>query len=162
MRVTIFFTLVNIAGNFFATYVAQAIGHRRAFQIMVVGALLSFCVGFAAPPTLTSIYIPRVSPAFFSLGLFGLFPMYIPPQFPTLVRTLGAGITYNTGRLIAGLGAFFGGAISAHAGGPHKAIFWTGFLYIAGIAVALFLPEIPGQRVDASEDAPPMALPAQA
>ena len=146
MRVTIAFTIVNILGNFCGTYLARAVGHRRAFMILIVGALFSFCVGFAMPPTLTTIYVTTSFAAFFSLGLFGLFPMYIPPQFPTLVRTLGAGITYNTGRLIAGVGAFFGGAISAYAGGPHKAIFWTGFLYLVGLVVALFLPEIPDEQ----------------
>lgn len=146
MRVTIAFCLINIAGNFAATYLARAVGHRRAFQVMIIGALLTFVLGYWAPPTLGTIYAAVGFAAFFSLGLFGLFPMYIPPQFPTLVRTLGAGITYNTGRLIAGLGAFFGGAISAYAGGPHKAIFWTGFLYIAGLAVALFIPELPDKE----------------
>src|SRR6185295_10776569 len=92
--------------------------------------------------------------SFFSLGLFGLFPMYIPPLFPTLVRTLGAGFTYNTGRLIAGVGSVLGATISANTGGPHKAIFWTGFLYIAGLAVALFIPEIHEAEKHHGEDVP--------
>jgi MFS family permease len=143
MRVTIAFTIINICGNFCGTYLASRIGHRRTFQIMLVGSLLSFTIGFYAKPSLATIYIINGFAAFFSLGLFGLFPMYIPPLFPTLVRTLGAGITYNTGRLISGIGVLFGGAVSAYAGGPHRAVFWSGFLYLAGIAIALFIPELP-------------------
>jgi hypothetical protein len=79
--------------------------------------------------------------AFFSLGLFGLFPLYIPPLYPTLVRTLGAGFTYNAGRLISGIGAYFGGLIAASSGGPHTAIWYTGFLFIPGILIALVIPQ---------------------
>jgi hypothetical protein len=53
------------------------------------------------------------------------------------------------GRLVAGVGTFFGGAIAAHAGGPHRAIFWTGFLYLLGLAVAMVIPEVPEERAAA-------------
>lgn len=141
MRVTITFTLINIAGNYFATYLARAVGYRRAFQLLMAASLLSFAIGFATPPTLDTIYLRAGFAAFFGLGLFGLFPLYIPPQFPTLVRTLGAGITYNTGRLVAGIGTFSAGAISAQAGGPHRAIFWIGLLFAAGVAVSFVIPD---------------------
>ena len=42
-------------------------------------------------------------------GLFGLFTMYLPPLFPTLLRTTGAGFCYNFGRIAAGLGTVFFG-----------------------------------------------------
>jgi MFS family permease len=141
MWVTISFTLVNIVGNFAATYLARAIGHRTAFQIMLMGSLISFLLFWFAPTPVTIYWTTGVA-AFFSLGLFGMFPLYIPPLFPTLLRTLGAGLTYNVGRLIAGIGVFFGGEIAAGAGGPHRAIFWFAFLYIPGIVAALFIPEI--------------------
>jgi len=92
--------------------------------------------------TLDSIYIVYGFSAFFSLGLFGLFPFYIPPLFPTLVRTLGAGFTYNIGRVFSSIGAFAGGWITVHAGGAGAAIWWTGFLYIPGVLIALFIPEV--------------------
>ena len=38
------------------------------------------------------LYIPLVG--FFS-GIFALFTMYLPPLFPTLLRTTGAGFCYN-------------------------------------------------------------------
>lgn len=53
------------------------------------------------PLTLDTVYVRTLVPAASSLllGLFGLFPLYVPPLFPTLVRTLGSGFTYNAGRL---------------------------------------------------------------
>lgn len=146
MRVTIAYTLVNIAGNYFATYLARAVGYRRAFQLLMVCSLLSFAAGFWAPPTMDTVYWRAGFAAFFGLGLFGLFPLYIPPRFPTLVRTLGAGVTYNTGRLIASFGTLFGGLIAASAGGPSRAIFWVGMLFAAGAVVAVFIPEGEGDE----------------
>jgi MFS family permease len=148
MWVTIFFTCINIVGNFAGTFLARAVGYRVAFFVMILGSFIAYSL-FWIRPSLGSVYWQTGVAAFFSLGLFGMFPLYIPPLFPTLLRTLGAGLTYNVGRLIAGVGAFFGGAIAAHAGGAHRAIFWTGFLYLAGLAVAMFIPE--GRE---AEDAP--------
>ena len=45
---------------------------------------------------------------FFS-GVFGLFTMYLPPLFPTLLRTTGAGFCYNIGRMAAACGVIASG-----------------------------------------------------
>lgn len=140
--VAIFYFVVNILGNFAATFIASKIGYRKTFFLFVLGALASFTIGYARPLNIYSIWPVYAASAFFSLGLFGLFPFYIPPLFPTLVRTLGAGFTYNIGRIFSSIGAFAGGWITAHAGGASAAIFWTGFLYIPGLLVALFIPEV--------------------
>ena len=42
-------------------------------------------------------------------GVFGLFTMYLPPLFPTLLRTTGAGFCYNIGRIAAAFGTVFFG-----------------------------------------------------
>lgn len=139
-HVSIAYFVVNIIGNFAGSYLAKWLGYRWSFTIMTLGALASFLIGFYNPATKATVYWMACSAAFFSLGLFGMFPMYIPPLFPTLVRTLGAGFTYNAGRLFSGAGALFGAWITAHAGGPHKAIFWVGLLYIPGLLVALMCP----------------------
>ena len=45
-------------------------------------------------------------------GVFGLFTMYLPPLFPTLLRTTGAGFCYNIGRIVAAAGTVFFGLFS--------------------------------------------------
>lgn len=139
-RVAIAYFLINIVGNYFATYLAKFCGYRAAFTILFAASMASYLWMFKDPLTLDTVYVRTLVPAFFSLGLFGLFPLYVPPLFPTMVRTLGSGFTYNAGRLISAGGTFAGGAITAHAGGAHKAVFWIGLLFIPGILVALFCP----------------------
>jgi hypothetical protein len=46
-------------------------------------------------------------------GVFGLFAMCLPPLFPTLLRTTGAGFSYNFGRIIATGGMVFFGLTAA-------------------------------------------------
>jgi len=146
VSVTIIYSLVNIASNYVATYFAKAIGNRLTFGIYFVGCLLSFLIGFGHPRSLEETRLWINIAAFFCLGLFAPFPLYIPPLFPTLIRTTGAGFTYNFGRLVAGVGTFFLGAITVDAG---KAIFYAGLLYIPGIALAFFIRE-PYARTEAA------------
>jgi hypothetical protein len=71
----------------------------------------------------------------FTSGVFGLFTMYLPPLFPTLLRTTGAGFCYNIGRICAAAASLvFGWAAPVGdyrlallaAGGPIlAAALWT-------------------------------------
>lgn len=149
-NITICYFLINIAGNYFATYLAKHLGYRAAFTVLFAASLASYLHFFREPLSLKNAYIATGVPAFFSLGLFGLFPLYIPPLFPTLVRTLGAGFTYNTGRLISAAGTMIGGTIAVQAGGAHGAVFWVGLLFVPGVLVALVCP-VPREPGSASE-----------
>lgn len=152
--ITIYFLIINIVGNYFATYFAKFVGYRAAFAAMFAASLACYLVFFRTELTITGAYAATGLCAFFSLGVFGLFPLYIPRLYPTLVRTLGAGFTYNAGRLVSAAGAYFGGLIAVGAGGPHKAIFWTGLLFIPGIVVALLcaVPREDGAEARADEE----------
>ncbi|MDX2118677.1 MAG: MFS transporter [Planctomycetota bacterium] len=143
------YLLVNIAANYFAAYLAHWLGHRRAFALLMAAAGLVFWFGFHRPLHAGEIYVLYSLTAFFGLGLFGLFPLYIPPLFPTKLRTLGAGFTYNVGRLVSAAGVLVGGQISATAGSPASAVAWIGLLYIPGVIIACFVPELHRRERDA-------------
>jgi hypothetical protein len=67
--------------------------------------------------------------------------MYLPPLFPTLLRTTGAGFCYNIGRIVAGLGTVFFGFF-AKVGDYRLALLWAGFLFLPAAAIACFLPDL--------------------
>jgi len=77
---------------------------------------------------------------FFS-GMFGLFTMYLPPLFPTLLRTTGAGFCYNIGRIAAAFGTVFFGLYS-NVADLRRALLLVAFLFIPATIVALFLPDL--------------------
>ena len=133
------FVGVGIAGNFIAAAAARRIGYRRA---IAVGCLLYFV-------TIAGVYSypPRwqVLMAWFALigmyqGLFGLFTMYLPALFPTLLRTSGAGFCYNIGRIAAAAATVFFGTFST-AGDFQNAIVYSSYLFLPAAAIALLLPE---------------------
>ncbi|MBS1718149.1 MAG: MFS transporter [Armatimonadetes bacterium] len=138
--VTIWYLLWNIAGNFAATYTARKFGIRTAFSVFMFGAMLSAWIGFSTPHDLaqTRMWINLL--AFFSLGIFGIFPLYIPLLFPVLLRTTAAGFCYNMGRVVAGLGTLWAAQVVKSIG-TAKPIAYVGLLFIPGILLALTMPD---------------------
>jgi hypothetical protein len=82
-----------------------------------------------------------------SQGIFALFTMYLPPLFPTLLRTTGAGFCYNIGRIVAGLGTVFFGLFSG-VGDYRLALLYAGFLLLPAAAIALLLPATAEERAE--------------
>jgi hypothetical protein len=81
-------------------------------------------------------------------GAFALFTMCLPPLFPTLLRTTGAGFCYNIGRIIAAAGTVIFGLFATVGSGSkaicdHRlALFYAAWLFIPAALVSwLLLPE---------------------
>jgi hypothetical protein len=74
-------------------------------------------------------------------SVFGLFTMYMPPLFPTLLRTTGAGFCYNIGRLVAAFGTVFFGWF-APVGDFRLALLGDGALFGLAAVLALALPDL--------------------
>jgi hypothetical protein len=72
-------------------------------------------------------------------GVFGLFTMYMPPLFPTLLRTTGAGFCYNIGRLAAAGATIV--LVFLPVPDLRHALLWTGGPLLAAACVGLMLPE---------------------
>jgi hypothetical protein len=70
--------------------------------------------------------------------------MYLPPLFPTLLRTTGAGFCYNIGRIGAGVGTVLFGLFS-RVGDYRLALLCAGFLFLPAAGIACLLPEPPDE-----------------
>jgi MFS family permease len=139
-NVTIGYACWCIVGNFVAAGLAKLVGYRVSMILMMAGGLASYLIGFSHPRGLADVQIWFDLTASTGLALFSLFPLYIPPMFPTLLRTTGAGFCYNTGRLFAAAGTVFLGVSTSAKVSPYEAIYYSGFLYIPMIVIALFMP----------------------
>ena len=131
---------VSIVGNFFAGWLAKVFGYRRALAMMFLGFFIAMFGTFVVPRDHLSLmrWTPWVG--FFS-GVFGLFTMYLPPLFPTLLRTTGAGFSYNIGRLAAAAGTVIFGMF-AHVGDFRSALLFASFLFLPAMLVALLMPDL--------------------
>ena len=81
----------SIAGNFVAAAIARVIGYRRTIAWMCVGYFASLFLTYNVVRTHQSMFLWLAAMGL-SSGLFALFTMYLPPLFPTLLRTNGRGI----------------------------------------------------------------------
>jgi fucose permease len=132
--------VTSIVGNFAAAWLAQRIGYRRAIALLAIGYFLAMAGTYAVPRDhgALMVLIPVIS--LFS-GLFALFTMYLPPLFPTLLRTTGAGFCYNIGRIVAAIGTVGFGLFSS-VGDYRTALFAAGFLFLPAGLLALLMPEL--------------------
>jgi MFS family permease len=136
----------SVVGNFVAAGLARLLRYRRA----IAGLCLAYFVA-----TTATYCIPRghdqgglwlgLAAIGVCQGVFALFTMYMPPLFPTLLRTTGAGFCYNIGRIAAGLGTVFFG-LFAKVGDYRLALLYAGFLFVPAAGIALLLPEPPDER----------------
>ena len=74
-------------------------------------------------------------------GLFALYTMYLPPLFPTLLRTTGAGFCYNIGRIVSAAGVVFFGSFQ-QVGDYRRTLLYAGLLFLPAALFALLLPEL--------------------
>lgn len=129
---------VSIVGNFFAAWLAIFLGYRRTILWMCIGFFLAFYGTYSVPRHYESLllWLPIIG---FCSGMFGLFTMYMPPLFPTLLRTTGAGFCYNIGRIAAAAGTVLFLKIKVDF---QTTLMGIGFLFLAAAVVCLFLPEL--------------------
>ncbi len=113
---------------------------------MCLGLFVSFMGAYAVPRDYNSLIIWLALIGLFS-GVFGLFTMYLPPLFPTLLRTTGAGFCYNIGRIAAAFGTVFFGLFS-QVGDFRVALFSVGFLIPVAMVFAWILPELKIDKVE--------------
>lgn len=131
--------VASIVGNFVAAGIAQLVGYRRTIALM--------CLAYALSTTLTfyqvrSPFVQAWMVLLFGVasGLFGLFTMYLPPLFPTLLRTTGAGFSYNIGRIISAMGTVYF-AKAGTVGDYRWTMLLAGGLFVPAALVAWFMPD---------------------
>ena len=131
---------VSIFGNYFAGALAKRLGNRRAISILFLLMFASMLGAFIVPRTFAELAYFWVPLTGFFSGVFGLFTMYLPPLFPTLLRTTGAGFCFNIGRLAAAFASILFGYL-APVGDFRTALLASGGLALLASLVAWKLPE---------------------
>ncbi len=136
-----------IIGSFLGGVIASAAGRRLTYFLISLGAFGLSCLVFGRLEPLD----PWFQPAVFLFGLvgvtyFGWLPLFLPELFPTRARATGAGVSFNTGRVVAAFVVLSTGAILSLAGGSYELIgLWSGAVYVVGMAIIWLAPARPGE-----------------
>jgi len=107
---------------------------------MFAGLGFTIIGAFAGPRDFSSLAWFWCPAAGFFAGVYGLFTMYLPPLFPILLRTTGAGFCYNIGRIAAAAGSVIFGLL-APVDDFRGALLWSGVIGLAAAVGSLWLPE---------------------
>lgn len=125
-------------------WVAGLVGRRKSYFLISLGALVvSEFVYFRLTPADGWLFAAGA----FMVGLiagtfFGWLPLCLPELFPTRVRSTGAGVTFNFGRIASALGVFGAGVlIQAFDGNYARVGQITSLIYVLGMVVILFAPD---------------------
>src|SRR5205823_12870864 len=129
----------SIVGNFFCGWLSRLIGYRAAIGAAFLLYFFAMFGAYAVPRDHASVltWLPLIG---FCQGAFALFTMYVPPLFPSLLRTTGAGFCYNIGRIAAAVGTVAFGMVSP-IGDKRLALLYSGCLFLPAALIALAMPE---------------------
>jgi MFS family permease len=128
----------SIIGNYIAGLLAKIWGYRFAISVMLLAYGGCMLAAFSREWSLAQI-LWWYAAIGLCQGAFGLFTMCLPPLFPTLLRTTGAGFCYNIGRIVAAAGTVLF-KIYSPVGDYHQALYWAGWLFFPAAAITLLLP----------------------
>ena len=128
--------ITSIIGNFIAAVFARRFGYRRSIvgMFIIYGLTMVWC--YSTTRTMAGLW-PFLLTIGICQGVFGLFTMYLPPLFPLLIRTTGAGFCYNFGRIAAAAGT----VLCLYFKDYSTALVSAGVLFLFAAVGAWFLPD---------------------
>jgi MFS family permease len=130
----------SLLGNYVAGGLAIRMGYGKAIALMLGGYFVVMWFTFS------SVHSLQVTYGLFAViglmqGCFGLFTMCLPPLFPVLLRSTGAGFCYNIGRILSAVGVVFFGIFNKVQGDFAGVLLMASWLFIPAAVFALMLPE---------------------
>jgi len=136
-----------VAGCFVGPWISKHMGRRPAYFFLCTGSLLSCGVLFRAVDSFGAAFLGGalvVGAA--TAAFYGWLPLYLPELFPTRARATGQGVSYNTGRILAALGAITQGQLVSEFGGSYaKAGAVVTLVYLVGMILIWFGRETKGR-----------------
>jgi MFS family permease len=105
-------SVTGIVGSLLGGWIGSIAGRRRAYFLASLLCLASAQIAFwFLVPTDPSFLYWVGALGFFSGIFFGWLPLFLPELFPTRVRSTGAGVSFNFGRILTAITVFASGAL---------------------------------------------------
>ncbi len=137
------------------TYVAQAIGRRKAFVLASIAAMVATIGYFQMFNGVKHLWMSAVM-GMCQMSLFAGFAIYLPELFPMRLRSTGTSFCYNVGRYVAATGPFTMGKLQSQLAANattsaeridafRDACSYMSVIFLLAIVAICFLPETKGK-----------------
>lgn len=143
-------SFTGVIGSLLGGWIGSLFGRRRAYMLISLAAL--FCAQYAfwfTVPTDGDFLIWVAALGFFSGIYFGWLPLFLPELFPTRVRSTGAGVSFNFGRILTAVTIFVTASLMEAFEGDFARIGRvTSLVYAVGIFIIWFAPDTSKSNLD--------------
>ena len=130
-------TLAQLPGYFVAAWLIEKWGRKMVLSLFLLGTAAS-ALGFGLATGLPMLLTAGMLLSFFNLGAWGALYAYSPEQYPTVVRSMAAGI----GRI----GGVVGPLLVGHLLGSHWSVGGIFSIFTAAILIAVLAIVFLGQE----------------
>ena len=137
-------SLPGILGSFLGGWIASLAGRRRSYFINSLICLGSaqYLFWFCTPANPATFIAWVAVLGFFSGVFFGWLPLFLPELFVTRMRSVGAGICFNFGRIITAVTVFITSMLIVYFNNDFGAIGrLTSLIYLFGAVGILLMPK---------------------
>jgi SHS family sialic acid transporter-like MFS transporter len=132
-----------VIGCLIGPWLGHKLGRRPAYFVLCLGSLLVCAYLFRFVHVYGSAFLAMVFLAGgVTAAFYGWLPLYLPELFPTRVRATAQGVAFNSGRILAALGAWqLGELMNFFEQSYAKAGATITLIYLVGMVVIWLAPE---------------------
>ena len=143
-------SLTSILGSLLAGWIACSLGRRRTYALTSIGAVVIAQYAFWFSTPTDSLFLVWVAIlGFFNGVYFGWLPFFLPELFEARVRSTGAGLSFNSGRILTALTIFATGAMKDIFAGDYALIGRvTSWVFLLGVVAIAFAPDTSQRDMD--------------
>jgi MFS transporter, SHS family, sialic acid transporter len=136
-----------IIGCIIGAMMGDWFGRRIAYSLLCVAALGACVWFFRGNDSFNAMFLVAIFVAGATTAAFyGWLPLYLPELFPTRMRAMGQGFSFNFGRVLAAVGALqVGNLMKLFEGGYPEACSVMSLIYLVGLAIIWLAPETRGK-----------------
>lgn len=136
-------SITGLVSSLIGGWVASRMGRRLTYFLTSFAALIAAQYTFwFMTPTDENFLLGVAALGFFSGIFFGWMPLCLPEFFPTRLRSTGAGVGFNFGRIITAFTVFATGSLMALFQGDYARIGRvTSLVFVLGTIFIWFVPD---------------------
>jgi MFS family permease len=143
-------SFTGLIGSLLGGWIGVHLGRRLTYFLVSVATLCfaQWTFWFLVPTDRAFLY-GVAGLGFFSGIYFGWLPLCLPELYPTRVRSTGAGVCFNFGRILTAATVFGAGALMTFFDGRFERIGRVTSLFFAvGLVAILFAPDTSTKKLD--------------